>query len=170
MRFYRSNSVFYAIITIIVLLTSILVYTGDTKAATAQNTACIGAAEYVGDYQMARQALAARAKEHEEIYSKDAAELTADDLKQIKADFEAYLHDLAAIDPPDAAREAWAAEIALWATFIAYLDAGSNGYPVDDLNTAGGILSDYQDTAKLHAVQACTALDAIYGDGAIGTI
>lgn len=169
MRFLQRNAFFYTVISIIVLLTTVLVYTGDTKAA-AQNTACVGAATYIGDYQLARQALAARAKQHEAIYNKDATELTPEDVNQIKADFEAYLQELAAIDPPDAAREAWAAEIALWATFIAYLDSASNGYDADTYNAAGGALSDYQDTAKAHAVQACTALDAIYGSGAIGTM
>lgn len=163
---YRSNRVIYAVLTIFILLTTVLVYTGDSKAA-AQNTACIGSAEYIANHQLAEQAIAAQIEQHKDIYSKDSSQLTTEDYQTVATDVAFYAGKLAEIQAPLAVRATLMTEIAMYYTLSALLYSTIDPSILVDLtalyNDAGTSLSAALLESAKALIVSCPAYDGVYG-------
>lgn len=165
----ENNRIFYTVISIIVVCTTVLVWRGSEPTSAAQNTSCIGAVEFIANHDLAEQAVDTLIQQHQEIYTKDPSLLTPEDYAIVASDVAFYATQLALIEAPEYVKSTLTTEIAMYFTLSAMLYSGVNvTSPTADLsglyNQAGTALSMALQNNATALITTCDAYDEVYGN------
>lgn len=157
-----------SLLLLITLLMTGILHPGHFVAA-AQNTACIGSAEFTANHQLAEQAVDTLIQQHQEIYTKDSSLLTDEDYQTVAQDVAFYATQLILIEAPLNVLPSLYSEVAMYMTLAAMLSTASSA--PDTLTVDLSALYDDAGSSLAGALQSnvqaliasCPAYDGVYG-------